>query len=498
MEDSLKKRYIIKLFSNIISGIIGAIIVAIVPKALGPIVYGQFTFIQNFYMQIIAFLDAGSSIAFFTKLSARHDRKELIKFYLIYSLFLLLAVFGFIYTINILELNQKLLPDIPNNVIYLGLVYGFLIWFTSIYMKISDAYALTASVEFVKVIHKILTLFILLFLVFYTSFDLSSYFYFHYFSLTLFLFILSYIFIKKNIFISYLLFLKLDYKNLTSEFIEFCSPLVVYSIFGLIVGFLDIWLLQKFGGSIQTGFYGLAYSIAAMCFLFTSAMTPLITREFSKSYELKDLEKMKKLFSRYIPMLYSITAFFGVFISFQSENLLLIFTDDRFKNAYLVLVLMGFYPIHQTFGQLSGSIFYATGQTRLYKNIGIIGMSIGLFFSFLLIYILDLGAIGLAWKMIIGQLISVNIQLYFNCKLLNLKIKTFIFHQVYAVILFVMLASASSIFINYSSPLLSFIVSGLIYTALAIIFAYIFPQVFSITRDEINTNLTRFKNVIKK
>jgi hypothetical protein len=73
--------------------------------------------------------------------------------------------------------------------------------------------------------------------------------------------------------------------------------------------------------------------VAAMCFLFTSAMTPIITREFSKSYEEKDFENMRKLFYRYIPMLYSIAAFFSVFISLQSENVLLIFTDEKFQGA---------------------------------------------------------------------------------------------------------------------------------------------------------------------
>jgi O-antigen/teichoic acid export membrane protein len=80
-ESSLKKRYSIKLFANIIGGIIGAIMIAIVPKALGPVAYGQFVYLQEFFSKAISFLDMGSSIAFFTKLSARQDRKELITFY---------------------------------------------------------------------------------------------------------------------------------------------------------------------------------------------------------------------------------------------------------------------------------------------------------------------------------------------------------------------------------------------------------------------------------
>lgn len=89
-------------------------------------------------------------------------------------------------------------------------------------------------------------------------------------------------------------------------------------------------------------------------------------------------------------MLYSIAAYFSV----QSENVLMIFTDEKFKDAC--------YPIHQTYGQLSGSIFYATGQTKLMRNIALFTMPLGMLIAFAFIYLLDLEAVGLAWKMIIG------------------------------------------------------------------------------------------------
>jgi len=246
------------------------------------------------------------------------------------------------------------------------------------------------------------------------------------------------------------------------------------------------------------GYYGLAYSIAAMCFLFTSSMTPIITREFSKSYEQKDLEKMRKLFYKYIPMLYSIAAYFAIFISVQSENVLNIFTDEQFKEAYMVLVVMAFYPIHQTYGQLSGSIFYSTGQTKLMRNIALFTQPIGLIISFVLIYLLDLGAIGLAYKMVIGQLIGVNIQLYYNSKFLGLNMSHFLWHQFNSVVFFIVLAFLSTFLVSIESALAEFLVSGFVYTLLVIIFAYIFPQVFSTKRDEINKTILRLVNVIKK
>lgn len=494
-EDSLKKRYVIKLLANIISGIIGAVIVAIVPKALGPIAYGQFVYLQDFFMKVIGFLDMGSSIAFFTKLSAKKNRKELITFYFLYSFLALLIVVLFIYLVKVFGYRDIILPNIPNEYIFMGLFFGFFTWFTQIFIKISDAYALTVSVELIKIGHKILSLFLLIYFIYFISFDLSSYFYFHYISLFSFLIIITMLFIKKEI-LTDLFNFKFSFKSLTKEFVSYCHPLFAYSIIGLAGGFFDIWLLQKISGSEQTGFYGLAYSLAAMCFLFTSAMTPIITREFSKSYEQKDLENMKKLFYRYIPMLYSIAAYFAVFISFQSENVIDMFTDDKFKDATLVLCIMALYPIHQTYGQLSGSIFYATGQTKILRNISYFTVPIGILVSYLLIEVFDLGAIGLAYKMLIIQFIGVIIQLLFNAKFLNLEIKHFIFHQLYSIIFFAILAFCASL-ISLESSLYSFLSSGILYTILVIIGIYIFPQIFAVNRTEIKVNIKKMLNKVK-
>ena len=494
MGDSLKKRYSIKLFANIMSAMIGAILIAIIPKALGPVQYGQFVYLQDFFMKIIGFLDMGSSTAFFTKLSARHTRKELITFYALYSSAVLITTLLFVLAVSKLGFNGNLLPEVPNDYIYLGLFFGFFTWLTQIFIMISDAYALTVSVELIKIGHKIVSLLLLLYFVYFTAFELTSYFYYHYIALSSFLLVIGWLFVKKGIFDRSILTLKLNFLPIAKEFIHYCHPLVAYSIVGILVGLFDLWLLQTMAGSEQMGFYGLSYSLAAMCFLFTGAMTPIITREFSKSYAQHNLEQMRRLFYRYIPMLYSLAAYFAIFISFQSENVLTIFTDEKFKEAYWVLVIMALYPIHQTYGQLSGSIFYATGQTYLYRNIGIISSLIGLLLSIGLIYLLDLGGVGLAYKMIITQFIGVNIQLYFNSKFLGFDMKHFILHQFFSLLFFALLAFVTSNIIITENPLSTFFVSGFIYTIFVMIFIYIFPQILATTKDEIHYN---FKKLLK-
>ena len=495
MEDSLKKRYIIKLLANIVNGLINIVLVAIVPKALGPVAFGHFSYLQQFFSQIIAFLDAGTSTAFFTKLSAKVDRKELITIYGLFSFLLLILLILFIYLFDVFDKVAFIVPDIPPEYIYYGLYFGFFTWFTQIYIKISDAYALTVSVELIKILHKILSLALLLLFVYYLSFDLTLYFVFHYISLVSFILIISLLFIKKDIFNVKVLNLKIAYKKLIKEFYIFSSPIFVFSLVAISISLFDIWLLQKISGSIQTGFYGLAYSIAAMCFLFTSAMTPIITREFSKSYENKDFDQVKNLFKRYIPMLYSISAYFGVFIAFQAENLLLIFTDEKFKDALLVLVVMAFYPIHQTYGQLSGSLFFAMEKTQLYRNIGIITSLIGLIFSYIFLYLYEYGAIGFAWKMVLIQIIGVNIQLYFNAKHLKIDMIPFIKHQIVSILFFCIIAYISTQIVSYNdSVLIDFLLSGFVYTAIVIIVTIFSPHIFSLTKQELKDFFGKIRN----
>ncbi|MFW2612226.1 lipopolysaccharide biosynthesis protein [Aliarcobacter butzleri] len=493
METSFKKRYIIKLLSNLVNGVINIILVAIIPKALGPVSFGYFSYLQQFFNQIISFLDAGTSTAFFAKLSAKDTRIELLSFYFIFSLFLICLLLFMIYIIEIFDYTIIFLPDIPKEYIYYGAIFGIFTWATQVYIKISDAYALTISVEIIKIIHKVATLLLLLYIINFLPFDLYTYFYFHFISLISFLLIISVLFLKKNIISKQIFDCKIKYFNIIKEFYTYCSPLFVFNVIAILISLFDIWLLQTMSGSVQTGFYGLAYSISAMCFLFTSAMTPIITREFSKSFEENDIERVKKLFKRYIPMLYAISTYFSVFLVFQAENLLVIFTDEKFKDALFVLVIMAFYPIHQTYGQLSGSLFFSNGTTKLYRNIGLISSLIGLLFSYLFIYHFELGALGFGIKMILAQIIGVNIQLYFNTKLLGFTMLSFVSHQIYTVVVFSLIAYVSSFGITFENNIYEFLFCGFLYTIISAILVYIFPQILSLSRVELQQFLSRIK-----
>jgi len=117
----------------------------------------------------------------------------------------------------------------------------------------------------------------------------------------------------------------------------------------------------------------------------------------------------------------------------------------------------------------------------------------GLVFSYLFIYHFEFGALGFGAKMILTQVIGVNIQLYFNVKLLKLKMSSFVYHQVYTIVLFSIIAYFSTSFISLENNLYEFLVYGIIYTLLTAILIYIFPQIIAITKTELKQFIFRRK-----
>lgn len=496
MIDSLKKRYLVKLLANVIAGIVSVVIVAIVPKNLGPELYGNFTYLQQFFNRVISFLDAGTSTAFFTKLSANNNRQNLIKFYFLFSLLLLFLLLFTVVTVKKLGYLDVFFSGIPIEYVFLGLCFGFLTWLSQIYIKIADAYALTVSIEIIKISQKLLMVGFLICIVNFYYLDLLIYYYFNFIFLVLFMFVAMTFFFTKKIIEIKTFFLNVNIKLTAIEFYRFSSPLFVFNVFAILVGIFDIWLLQKVSGSVEVGFYGLAYSISAMCFLFTSAMTPIITREFSKSFEEGDLEVIKSLFRRYTPMLYSIAAYFGVFVAFEAESLLNIFTGDKFEDAYLSLVILGFYPLHQTYGQINAALFFASEDTVKYRNIGLLAEAFGLILTYILVFEMELGAIGFALKMLATQFFGVNAQLFFNTKKVGLNYSIFLYHQIYAVLILSLIAFVSGLLVDFGAdPIWDFLITGVVYTCLVIIGGIIMPSIFGVSRKEIFSFL---RTVVKK
>lgn len=486
----LKSRFFAKLATNFASLGLGLATILLVPRALGPAAYGSFEFLTAFFQQVAAFFDMGTSTCFYTKASQRHDDAGLVRRYLLFVALLGASVIVLVMGLALSPARETIWPGQSWLLIGVACLVAFLTWTTQVVQKTLDAHGLTVRSERILLFQRLFAIVLLLVLFVMGLLALESYFYF-------------FVCIQGVLLIAWWrLIRQAGIANLNQpgkyvkplreyvrEFYDYSHPLVVYALVGLVAGIADRWLLQHYAGSIEQGYFGLAFRVGAVCFIFTSAMTQLLTREFSRAWSEQNLAEMGRLFRRYVPFFYAIAAYFSMFVAVRGDAVALLFGGREYAAGALALSVMALYPMHQTYGQLSGAVFYASGQTRLYRNIGIGFMMFGLPALYLMIAPTNaggmmLGAVGLAIKTVALQFVGVNVQLWFNTRLLGLNFFWFLRHQIIVAGVFGAIAWISAWGIGcFGLPLLwDFLLSGIAYTMLVAVAGYGAPGLFGLER----------------
>jgi O-antigen/teichoic acid export membrane protein len=507
MTHSLNKRYFAKLSTNIVIFITSLVIFAIVPRALGPKSYGDYSFLTHFFIQLMPFFTFSTSIAFFTKLSQRQNEFGLISFYSIINVFAVFMIAFIIFFSNLIGVNEFLWPNQMSSYIWMGALCAVFTWIITQLIQISDAYGITISSEIAKIAEKVIGLLIIILLFYFSKLNLINYFLYQYFVWALLIISLVIIINKYgNTFFQSWKLSRVKFVNYIKEFYKYSSPLFVYSILILFVGIFERWVLQKYAGSEEQGYYGFSLQMISVGIIFTSAMSPLIMREFSIAFIDNKILEMKRLFRRYVPMLCSIAAFFSCFISVNSDKIIYIFGGSEYMSAIIPMTIIAFYPIFQTYGQLTSSVFFATGKTKLYGKISIINSLIGIPVVFFILVPeqmngIGLGATGLSIKFIIFQFIGSNIMLFYISKFLKLNFIKYFAHQIIIIAVLTSTAYISKVMFSYfdvfsDKIIINFLINGFVYTFFVISLLLLFPKIFGIYKKDIQIIYARFRRSI--
>lgn len=500
-EDSFFKRYAAKIFSNILGIALSMVLAGIVPRSIGVKNFGDYSFLTNIFSQVINFLDLRASTCLFVKLSQDKSDIKLISYYNLFCITITALMSAGVWCITSNDLlRNMLLPYQEPTYVYLALILTISIFVQSQLIKVMDSFGLTVVSEKLGLLARTLNFIIIVIISIYGKLSLRDLFYVN--IGTSLLYIYSAI---PNLNKSSLLPL-LDYsefKKYTSIFYKYCTPLVVYMVVCFLSEYFDRLILQKYGGSIQQGYYAFAFNISNMSMLAVSTIFFLFTRELSISVGKNDINSIANLFDAYVPTLYVVVSYFSCFVFTQAESLVVIFGGKGFEGASLTLKILSLYSLVSTFSMMSGSIIYATERTHVFRNLCLVLSPIGVIISAILISPImhyQLGAVGLGIKNTMIELISVIIILYLNSRLINISFKKYFLHMICIPIIFLICAYISSYFINICRPnstglLSSFVLSGLVYSVVSVLTIYSFPQLIFKRRSEINSYISMINSV---
>lgn len=487
----LGRQYTAKVATNVVSFLVGVAVLGFVPRALGPEGFGRYEFLANFFQQVKGFLDMGTSTCFYTRLSQRQGDVGLVMFYrkLLLGASVLMIVGGLL--LAGMPVGNWLWAGEGSLLVGLAACYAAVMWWSDTLRKMVDAWHLTVWGEILYAASRVVAVLILMVVVLGWGLRLEGYFLYQIGASLLAIVLLTRLLGKQPL-PSRNEAPSMATRAYVREFWNYSHPLVVYAGVAVMVGLADRWILQTQAGAGEQGFFGLASQMGALCFLFTGAMTQLLTREFAVAWNERNMERMRSMFRRIVPMLYAVAAYFSVFVASHAQDVSLLLGGKDWAHGASAMTIMVLYPMHQTYGQLSGSVYYATGQTRLYRNIGIAGMVAGLPVMLWLVMPTEsggmgLGAIGLALKMVMLQFVFVNIGLWFNTRLLSLVFWKFFAHQliVPSVFLACVLTSSALVSLLKLPRLYQFLVAGVGYTLLVAAMILLIPQLVGLQRVEI-------------
>lgn len=434
---SLSFRYFSKLSTNFIKLVANLVIALLVPRSLGPSHFGDFNFIFDTFQKIVMTLDLNVSSAHFNYSSKCTESKDISAVYLIFCLIVAVALFVGVGVLSLTGASKYLWPGESITYICLGAILAYFVYVADAINGLSDSKEITTSIELRRLIVIIAGICGLVLLYAFNFLNLASFFIYQ-ILLFLSLIVVSALYVKKIGVFDFKLRIigRSEFKKSISYFYSYSHPLVTITFFGLICAYFDRWFLQIIGGSEMQGFYSLAFRLSTVCILFVGAMAPLFQQHIAKSYgNNNDVEQVRIIFGK-AKAFYFMVAALSMFFAFNSAKIINMIGGSMYSSALLPLMIMMFFPIHQSFGQLCGGVLLGLERTDIYRNISIFSGFLGLGLTYFLLaprtYIIpgmQLGAVGLAVKMVALQFLSVNIMLLYACKIIRYPIFKMMIYQ---------------------------------------------------------------------
>jgi O-antigen/teichoic acid export membrane protein len=504
---SIKNRFLASIGVNILRAIISFLTGLLVARGLSPSGYGDLYYLLGSFLAVKALMDMGSGSAFYTFISQRSRGRN---FYLMYYSWLLIQ-FVVSTLLVVVLMPQPMIDRIwfghSRDIILLAFFASFMqqqIWTTVV--QLGESTRQTVKVQLLG-LSVIVTHSIVMLILYFN----------HWLSITAVLlaifaeYFLATIASSKLLFSSSLSEEKVSddsVKVVLGEYWKYCRPLILLAVVSFLYEFADRWLLQKFGGSTQQGFYQISAQLAAICLLATTSILNIFWKEISEANDRQDQARLAFLYHKVNRGLLMVGAIISCFMVPWAKEIVTFLLGNAYKESWAIFAIMLLYPIHQSMGQVNATMFLACSRTKAYSAISIIGQVISIPVSYILIASsedilipgLELGAFGLAIKMVVLNILLVNIQALMIARFNGWKYEWK--YQVFGITSVLALSYSVKYMISFLFPTLAlstdnlsliilFLSSGVIYLIGVAVILWVYPQVAGLEKRELQTFLNK-------
>ena len=494
---SVRRRFAFTIGANLLRSFLSFATGMLLARWLGPSEYGNMAFLLGTFVGLRLFLDLGTSTAFFTFLSQRPRSKRFVRSYYIWlaiQFVVPLMVVGLLFPPRWIDAIWR---GHPRTLVLLAFAAAFMqnsVW--PVVQQTGEAQRKTVVVQAVGVI--VVAVHLVAVAIFWLTGALGLYALFAAIALE---YLVASVIIQERLRGTGVPEEEPEdrLRPLLRKYAAYCLPLVPYAALGFVQEFADRWLLQRFGGGVQQAFYAVGAQFAAIALLATTSILRIFWKEIAEAHHRRDHDRASRLYRRVSRLLFLVGAIVAGFLIPWSADLLRRMLGPAYAGGALTLAVMFLYPIHQSMGQIGGTVLYATERVGLQVVTGLLTMVCGVVVSYFVlapptapIAGLGLASLGLAVKMVGIQVVSVNVIAYLISRMWGWP-----FDWAYQpVSLLGCLAMgwlahlASGVAIGGGTPLVIRMgVAGVVYATLVAVFVFALPWTAGLTRDELLRDL---------
>ncbi|QTQ16759.1 lipopolysaccharide biosynthesis protein [Treponema parvum] len=488
-QESFPHRYIIKILSSVLIALLNVIVQLLLPRVFSIEEYGYYSYNLNVFTSIVTVFNLSASDALVSKFSKNNEEKGYVVFYLQFF-----ALVSFVLNIGVLFLFPTSL--VHNSfagqtlcIMLLGLNAAIVRKLLTDIVAVFDAMALSRLPAFWQIVQKILI----------TIGVVGGY-----FAGILHLFVFYILQIATILFVAILLVFVFFYLhkakfNSTAkksifeyigEFHVFCRPLVLATVFAQVIIIIKNWALMHWSGIASSALFGAAWQLNIVISYVFSPYAELMKREFAVIHDNRDM--LRHRMQQSLKIMAWLISFLCIFIAVYASDVLTVLFGDKYTGAVLVTQLIMLYTVYQAWGQILGSFMLAVEQTKASSIISMIGN----IFSVVLLYFFQcpnfiwakgLGASGMGWSYVIGNIFSVTLMLCFIAKKINMK-----FVKLYVIPVISMIGCFSIAFVSYMLfrkcipdrgmifAVLRILCGGFLYCGILMLLMWRFPRILGI------------------
>lgn len=495
---ALFARYSATLVANFFTFVSGVINASIVPRVLRPAAYGDYQFIKTNSIALLGFLNLSASNAFYTH-SARHRKSGIAS--RLFGRWLGLETAVFIVVLGLLLLLNLQGRLYPGQAVWMIIALSVVARLDTLFnyaMLFGESKAESVVVQGVRVVQKLsLTVGVLLFWWFGNLHVVS------------FMSIEAAAGMVGLILLAYRLGVRrpeyfrdepsLDKSAVQQFFYTFCRPLIVLQGIGMINAAFGRWLLQSEAGSLEQGYYSIAFQWRGIVFLATNAILNVVWTEVAHFQSKGNTAKVRTIFESAYTGTVLLGVVLSVAIAIVGSDLLLLLAGGEYEGARLVFPLVLLSSTYYTLGNLVTVVFYGSARVKLHRNVAAASALFNMVMTYWLVADpantiagLGLGATGLGLALFLHSLGYANVGLFFVARILGTSYRQLLLLQLRAGLV----AATVALLVSRLSWLVTepWIRVGLIggsFVAVMAMVAVVYPELFGFRTSEITARFIR-------